>query len=84
MRPAIDLIDGTDLCDLLKNLRLGITTETVEVPKVNASFFTGVVDLYGCPMRTDTAIQRTPPVTPYLRCCRRDAACWRLSDKDNQ
>ena len=40
--PAIDLIDGMDLCDLLKDLRLGITTETVEVPKVNASFFAGV------------------------------------------
>ena len=40
--PAIDLIDGMDLCDLLKDLRLGITTETIEVPKVNASFFAGV------------------------------------------
>ena len=40
--PAIDLIDGMDLCDLLKDLRLGITTETVEVPKVNAGFFAGV------------------------------------------
>ena len=40
--PAIDLIDGMDLCDLLKDLRLGMTTETVEVPKVNASFFAGV------------------------------------------
>ncbi len=40
--PAIDLIDGMDLCDLLKDLRLGIATETVEVAEVNASFFAGV------------------------------------------
>ena len=40
--PAIDLIDGIDLCDLLKNLRLGVTTETVEVPKVDSSFFARV------------------------------------------
>ena len=40
--PAIDLIDGMDLCDLLKDLQLGITTETVEVPTVNPGFFAGV------------------------------------------
>lgn len=39
--PAIDLIDGDDLCDLLKDLKLGVgvTTETVEVVKPNAEFF---------------------------------------------
>ncbi|MBT6284417.1 MAG: restriction endonuclease, partial [Rhodospirillaceae bacterium] len=31
--PAIDLIDGIDLCHLLKDLRLGVQTETVE--KIN-------------------------------------------------
>ena len=40
--PAIDLIDGMALCDLLKDLQLGIKTETVEVPRVDASFFAGV------------------------------------------
>jgi len=40
--PAIDLIDGMDLCDLLKDLRLGLATETVEVVKVNTGFFAGV------------------------------------------
>ena len=40
--PAIDLIDGMDLCDLLKDLRLGITTETVEEICVNADFFGSV------------------------------------------
>ena len=28
--PAIDLIDGSDLCVLLKNLELGVTTRTVQ------------------------------------------------------
>ena len=37
--PAIDLIDGLALCDLLKDLRLGITTETVEVSTVDPTFF---------------------------------------------
>lgn len=40
--PAIDLIDGMDLCDLLKDLRLGLATETVEVMKVQPGFFAGV------------------------------------------
>ena len=37
--PAIDLIDGTDLCILLKDLELGIKTETVEVVKPRQEFF---------------------------------------------
>ena len=40
--PAIDLIDGMDLCDLLKDLRLGIATETVEEVNVKADFFASV------------------------------------------
>ena len=37
--PAIDLINGDELCDLLKNLKLGVTTETVEVVNPKAEFF---------------------------------------------
>ena len=37
--PAIDLIDGLDLCILLKDLELGISTETVEVVKPRQEFF---------------------------------------------
>ena len=37
--PAIDLIDGIDLCILLRDLGLGISTETVEVVKPRPDFF---------------------------------------------
>lgn len=37
--PAIDLIDGEDLCDLLKNLRIGTKVELVEQVEVDASYF---------------------------------------------
>ncbi|MGH7073208.1 MAG: restriction endonuclease [Stellaceae bacterium] len=37
--PAIDLIDGDFLCDLLKQLKLGITTEMIEKIIVDASWF---------------------------------------------
>ena len=37
--PPIDLIDGTELADKLKELGLGVRTETVEVPKVDAKWF---------------------------------------------
>ena len=37
--PAIDLIDGIDLCILLKDLELGVETETVEVVKPRQEFF---------------------------------------------
>lgn len=37
--PAIDLIDGSELCDLLKDHELGVATETVEVVRPNADFF---------------------------------------------
>ena len=37
--PAIDLIDGVDLCDLLKDHRLGVAARTVEVVTVDSDFF---------------------------------------------
>ena len=40
--PAIDLIDGTALCNLLKNLKLGVITETVEVVKPRQEFFDSI------------------------------------------
>ena len=35
--PAIDLIDGSELCSLLKDLGLGVSTKTVQ--KVIPKFF---------------------------------------------
>jgi restriction system protein len=40
--PPIDLIDGNDLSEKLKELGLGITKEVVEVVKVDESWFAGV------------------------------------------
>ena len=37
--PAIDLIPGNDLCDLLKTLELGVSTQVVEVVKPIPEFF---------------------------------------------
>lgn len=37
--PAIDLIDGEDLCDLLKNLRIGTRVEMVEQVEIDPAFF---------------------------------------------
>lgn len=37
--PAIDLIDGDQLCDLLKQLNLGVRTETVEKAIVEPCWF---------------------------------------------
>jgi restriction system protein len=37
--PAIDLIDGELLCDLLKNLKLGVQTRMVEEVVVDPQFF---------------------------------------------
>ena len=37
--PAIDLIDGSDLCVLLKNLELGVTTKTVQEITPEPEFF---------------------------------------------
>ena len=40
--PAIDLIDGDQLCDLLKQLKLGVRTEMVEKMTVEPSWFDGL------------------------------------------
>ena len=40
--PAIDLINGIDLCLLLKNLGLGVNTETVEAVTLRPEFFDGL------------------------------------------
>lgn len=40
--PAIDLIDGEDLCDLLKNLKLGVNTETIEQITIQPEWFEGI------------------------------------------
>ena len=40
--PAIDLIDGIALCKLLKDLELGVRTETVEVVTLRQEFFDGI------------------------------------------
>ena len=37
--PAIDLIDGDSLCDLLKNLKLGVTTKMVEEVGIDPNWF---------------------------------------------
>ena len=37
--PAIDLIEGDTLCDLLKRLKLGVSTEMVERVVVDADWF---------------------------------------------
>ena len=37
--PAIDLVDGDGLCDLLKELKLGVTIRLVEEVEVNPSYF---------------------------------------------
>jgi restriction system protein len=39
---AIDLVDGTRLCDLLKSLSLGVSTEMVENVVVNAEWFSSI------------------------------------------
>jgi len=39
---AIDLIDGAELCRLLKNLKLGVRTETVEEAHVQSEFFEAI------------------------------------------
>jgi restriction system protein len=38
--PAIDLIDGDNLCDLLRELKLGVRTEMVEKMTVDGDWFT--------------------------------------------
>lgn len=40
--PAIDLIDGDQLCDLLKQLKLGVRTEMVEKMIIEPTWFDGL------------------------------------------
>ena len=40
--PTIDLIDGLELCELLKKLELGVKTESVEVITPNEEFFSAL------------------------------------------
>jgi len=40
--PKVDLIDGDQLCELLKSLNLGVTTELQEVVSVEEGWFEGV------------------------------------------
>lgn len=40
--PAIDLIDGDLLCDLLKNLKLGVTARMVEEVSISPEWFTKI------------------------------------------
>lgn len=40
--PAIDLIDGNDLCALLKNLKLGVNTTTIEHVSIDRDWFTQI------------------------------------------
>lgn len=37
--PALDLIDGEQLCTLLKDLKLGVETKTIEVVEIDDSWF---------------------------------------------
>ena len=37
--PAIDLIDGSELCDLMFNLKLGVEVKIVETVTVNKVWF---------------------------------------------
>jgi restriction system protein len=40
--PAIDLVDGETLCELLKTLRLGVEVRTVEVVGVKSDMFSDI------------------------------------------
>ena len=40
--PAIDLIDGLELCNLLKKLELGVNTESVEVITPDEEYFSAL------------------------------------------
>jgi restriction system protein len=37
--PALDLIDGEQLCKILKDLKLGVDTKTIEVVEIKESWF---------------------------------------------
>ena len=40
--PAIDLVNGRELCELLKNHNLGVSTKTVQVVTPSAEFFEAI------------------------------------------
>ncbi len=40
--PAIDLIDGDDLCVLLQSLKIGVETEMVEKVSINQEYFSSI------------------------------------------
>jgi restriction system protein len=40
--PPIDLLDGEQLCDLLKNLKIGVITKTVEEIEIQAEAFKAI------------------------------------------
>lgn len=40
--PVLDLIDGDQLCSILKSLGLGVATEQVEATKIDAEWFTSI------------------------------------------
>ena len=40
--PAIDLVDGETLCELLRSLRLGVEVHTVEVVEIRPEQFKGI------------------------------------------
>ncbi|ELS03469.1 restriction endonuclease [Xenococcus sp. PCC 7305] len=40
--PALDLIDGEQLCSILKDLKLGVDTNTIEVVQIKESWFNGL------------------------------------------
>lgn len=37
--PVLDLIDGEQLCQILKDLQLGVTTKTIEVVEITENWF---------------------------------------------
>ncbi|WP_235981460.1 restriction endonuclease [Methylobrevis albus] len=40
--PAIDLVDGETLCELLRDLKLGVTTRLVPEIDIEEGFFRGI------------------------------------------
>lgn len=37
--PAIDLVDGDALCDLIKNLKIGVAIKLVEEVEIDSGYF---------------------------------------------